>query len=882
MAWPKPQHCESCVGWSWGCDGYSRVSGDNHVPLLLVGESSGATEAKRGEPFVGKAGQVLTKAFRDASLNRNDYSITNLLRCKPPLNELKGASYERAALDSCRPLLNEAVAQCHPRIIVALGDVPLRELCAVPASQSEHRGYVLPSIYEGVSIIGTFHPSRIARGDWHLYPVLKHDIAVAARYAKHGIPTPLPTAYNLTPFLPEVAAYMDMLEANPSLVLSYDCETAEILGEAGPSDWRKKRIVQMQFSHAVGQAIVVPYEGFYIPLCKRIMAMGHTKLSWNGRLSDDLLLLANGFTIGGESYDAMLMWSHLQPSFSSGKDAKDGDDKGVPSRLLNLQSAVSFYYPFEPLYKTTMRAGIGHADAASWLEIRYGGARDTDLTLRLGLRYMRSLHSQGLWNGFYRYKHLLGQVLSDMSDRGLPIDRTEQRRLRQHIEWQEMLLERDLQGLIPKELKPVKVYKGWPADMRERVKADGKWVKCCKPTEFPSIAEQMGYEVNGSLIKRLPFNSGSPMQVLGYIQHQIDTVGHPWTMPLHIDTKKPSANKAGMEMLIALTDDAALKQIEKCKKVSKLKDYCGDKWRPAEDGRVHAEFRVGATATGQTTATNPPIQTYPKHYKPEDEWLVPTMQRIKAIIKAPPGYVMIETDLAGFHSRMQAFIAEDKDFYRLSNIDTHSFLAAHYVGVPDKDTLLQLDDATLTARLKEIKKEYDYERNYLCKRVSFLNQYGGQAEKAATILRLPRVQVEAILDINRKIFKPTFKDLPAKLEKMLRCNPRLVTPFGFPRTFWDGDPNQAMAFWVASPAHCVIQEAVIRLDERGALEKYGAFNLMHDAVWWCCPEDLADECIAVAHEEMERPSEVMVNSLGKFTCRADAKMGKDMNSLQDA
>jgi hypothetical protein len=437
--------------------------------------------------------------------------------------------------------------------------------------------------------------------------------------------------------------------------------------------------------------------------------------------------------------------------------------------------------------------------------------------------------------------------------------------------------------MIPAELKPVKEYKGWPKDLRESVKSRGLYVKRCTPMEFPEIVEALGYSLTDTgLIKPLPFNAGSSKQVISYIQHCVDTIGDPWYIPTHIDTKKPSANKAGMEALIDATDDAALKQIEKCKKIAKLKDYCGEKWLPEEDGCVHAEFRIGATGTGQTTATNPPIQTYPKHLKKEDEWLEPTMRMIKQIIKAPDGYVMIETDMRGFHARMQGFLAEDAAYYRLANLDAHSFSTAHYVGVEDRHQLLELDDAALMRRLKEIKCQYEYERNYMIKRISFLNQYGGGAEKAATILRIPRIEVEAILNMIKDLFKPTFRDLPAKIEQQLRANPRLVSPFGFPRFFWDGDANQAMAFWVANPAHCAIQDAVMRLDERGALEKYGAVNIMHDALWWCCPVELADECIEVAHEELGRPSEVLVNSLGPFHCAADAKWGPDMDSLVDA
>lgn len=885
----KLPHCRLCP-IAGSMTGFINMSGQGTTPLMIIGEGGGRTEAKQGKPFVGAAGQVLEKAIRMSGLNRDAYSITNLLHCQPPGNELRGAVYEREALDHCRCFLNDEVRERHPRIILALGEVPMRELSAIPVTQAEHRGYVLPSIYDGVKVIGSFHPSRILRGDWKLYGILMHDLRRADNLARNGIPEPLPTNYCLSPTVDDCCEFLRRLEADSSLLLSIDIETASILGEAESDNWKDKRIIQIQFSCAAGEALVVPFTDEFLDPIRSILLTSNPKVGWNSRLSDEVVLKANGFTVGGEFFDGMTMFSHLQPNFAGGKDANDDEDKGVPARLLNLQSAISFYYPWETPYKSLMRRGLKKDNELTrdelWEEVRVGGGRDVDLTWRIGDKLIATLKFQGFWDGYYRYKHRLGKVLTKMSERGLPIDRDRQQQLRTHIEAQERELEAELQGMIPDELKPTKAYKGFPKDLREAVKAAGLWVKCCKPIEFPDVAASLGYEVIGEngdcrLIKPLPFNAGSSKQVIGYIQHQVDTIGEPWFVPTHIDTKKPSANKAGMEALIDATDDQVLRHIEKCKKISKLKDYCGEKWEPESDGCVHAEFRIGATGTGQTTATNPPIQTYPKHLKKEDEWLKPTMRMIKSIIKAPDGYVMIETDMRGFHARMQGWLAEDAAYYRLANLDAHSFSTAHYVGVEDRHQLLQLDDHQLMKRLKEIKSQYEYERNYMIKRISFLNQYGGGADKAATILRIPRLEVEAILNMIKDLFKPTFRDLPDRIEEMLQRNPRLVTPFGFPRFFWDGDVNQAVAFWVANPAHCVIQDATIRLDERGALEKYGAVNIMHDALWWCCREELAEECIAVAHEELERASEVLVNSLGPFHCAADAKMGPDMDSLID-
>lgn len=899
---PLPKICIGCPLHSEH-KGFSRLEGDGSSGLMVVAESLGRAEERDALPLRPHApsGAVFQRAVKAAKLDRSTMTITNIIRCRAE------APYPPEAIAHCRQYLDAAIAERKPRLILALGDVPLKELSLVLGGISDLRGYALPSRY-GAPMLSTYHPSHLARGALGtLFGVFLHDLRRSAQLAERGIPAPLATNYNLTPSTAAVTRYIDRLRSDPSLPVAFDIETASILGEEEAESWKAKRPVQIQFSSAVGEALVVPWDA---EVAQTILGMKHDKYTWNGRSSDEVLLKALGIEIGGECYDAMLMLSHLQPSFSGGRDASDDEDKGVPARLLNLQSAVSFYYPTETPYKAVMRRGLEKGNALGreqlWEEVRLGGARDVDLTLRLGLRLRRTLERQGLWQGYYRYKHQLGKVLTRMSERGLPIDRERQEELRAHIEQQEQELEAELQTMIPDELKPFKSYVGWPKDLRERVKAEGLYVKCCKPVEFPEIVEAMGYTFagdngDGQLRKPLPFNASSSKQILAYIQYRVDEeqrsaasvrdgeleaiwgVTDPapprWFVPTHIDTKKPTTNKAGIEALIDATDDAVLKHIEKCKKVSKLKDYCSEKWKPEADARVHAEFRVGVTGTGQTTAINPPIQTYPKHFRKEDKWLEQTARMVKSTIRAPEGYVMIETDLAGFHARMQAFIAEDAAYYRLANLDTHSFLAAHYVGVPDKDALLELDDDALLKRLKEIKAQYDYERNYLCKRISFLNQYGGQAEKAATILRLPRIEVEAILDINRQIFKEAFRDLPDRLERMLKRSPRLVTPFGFPRYFWDGDLNQALAFWVASPAHCVIQNAVIRLDERGALEKYGACNLMHDSLWWCCPEGLAEECIAVAHEEMEQASDVLVNSLGAFTCRADAKWGPDMDSL---
>lgn len=871
--------------------------------MAIIGEAAGRHEAKDSLPFRphAAAGGLLQRLFRLSGLKREDFVIYNAIACQPQNNELVGMPYEAAALAHCRPNLDAVITEYRPRIILALGDVPLRELSTVSGSISELRGFVLPSIY-GCPLISTWHPSYLARGEkqgmMRLFGAFMHDIRRAVSYATYGIPNPLPTNYQLTPKLADVALFLGRLRNDPSLLVSVDVETGAILGWDESENWKEKRIVQIQFSCGEGEAIVIPFDDTFRELIQQILLTDNPKIGWYSRNSDEIVLRARGFSVKGDFFDGSAMFSHLQPGFSSGKDASDDEDKGVPARLLNLQSAISFYFPYEPLWKSQMRRALGtQVDVTDelWQDVRYGGARDADLTLRVGLKLIAALRAQNLWHGYYRYKHQLGIVLSKMSDRGLPIDRDEQLELAATIAETETALDAELQSMIPDQLKPLHPpdgYKGFPKDLREAVKAAGLWVKKCKATEFPDHAAALGYrlqpfdadgDIEYRLCKPLPFNSGSNKQILSYIQHRVDTVGRPWFIPLHIDTKKPSTNKASIESLIALTDDPALKQIEKCKKMTKLKDYTHGKWEPEADGRVHAEFRVGATATGQTTATNPPIQTYPKHVNPDDLWLVPIIKRIKTTIKAEAGHTMVEVDARGFHARVQGFLAGDADYYRLADSDLHSFNTAHYLKLPDAHQLRYLDDDALRQRLKEIKSQHSYERNFILKRIAFLRQFSGGAEKAATIMKIPVVEVMAIFNMMDELFKPTFKGFPASIEKQLRTNPRLTSQFGCIRYFWDQDLQQAVAFLPANSAHCHIQDALIRLDERGALDRYQAVNFVHDSVWYMCPTELVDECIAMTKEEFERPSDVLVSEkLGRFFVHADASVGPSMGELRDA
>ncbi len=342
--------------------GFSGLEGDGTSRLLVVAEALGGREERAGLPLRkdAPAGGVFQKALDVSGIDRSTLTLTNIVRCRPPGNELRGMPYERAAIAHCRQYLNEAVADTQPSLILALGDIPLRELSTVKGSISSLRGFVLPSIYN-IPMIATYHPSHLARGAFHLFGTFIHDVRRAHSYALHGVPEKLTTSYVLDPTNDDVVNYIDLLNSNRDLACAYDIETPSILGEVEPKDWREKVPNQIQFSSAAGTALVLPWEGDWIDAAKEILATPNPKLGWNDRLSDRLTLRGCGVCINGEQHDLMNAWAHLQPNFVSSKDAGSDEDKGVPARLMSLQACVSFYFPYEGPWKGMTQVAVREA-----------------------------------------------------------------------------------------------------------------------------------------------------------------------------------------------------------------------------------------------------------------------------------------------------------------------------------------------------------------------------------------------------------------------------------------------------------------------------------------------------------------------------------------
>ncbi len=132
--------------------------GDINAKIMFIGEGPGANEDSTGKPFVGKAGELLTKIIQNVLLiNRGDVYIANIVKCRPPNNRVPNEQ----EVASCLPYLKKQIEIINPKIIVTLGATAYNNLTNDTTPISKIRGEVLQ--YKNSKLIPTFHPSFLLR-----------------------------------------------------------------------------------------------------------------------------------------------------------------------------------------------------------------------------------------------------------------------------------------------------------------------------------------------------------------------------------------------------------------------------------------------------------------------------------------------------------------------------------------------------------------------------------------------------------------------------------------------------------------------------------------------------------------------------------------------
>ena len=132
-------------------------TGNLNSELVFVGEAPGADEDIQGEPFVGRAGELLTKIIKSMGYNRKDVYIANIIKCRPPGNR----NPESDEIKTCEPFLIKQLSIIKPKVICALGTFASQTLLKTQDRISLLRGRF--HMYEGIKLMPTFHPAYLLR-----------------------------------------------------------------------------------------------------------------------------------------------------------------------------------------------------------------------------------------------------------------------------------------------------------------------------------------------------------------------------------------------------------------------------------------------------------------------------------------------------------------------------------------------------------------------------------------------------------------------------------------------------------------------------------------------------------------------------------------------
>ena len=131
--------------------------GNPNADLMFIGEAPGRDEDIQGEPFVGRAGQLLTDIIKAMKLTRDQVYIANVIKCRPPENR----NPEPDELDACRPFIRRQVELIQPKVIVTLGRFGLQSLTGKSYGIMATRGQWLD--YDGIKLMPTYHPAYLLR-----------------------------------------------------------------------------------------------------------------------------------------------------------------------------------------------------------------------------------------------------------------------------------------------------------------------------------------------------------------------------------------------------------------------------------------------------------------------------------------------------------------------------------------------------------------------------------------------------------------------------------------------------------------------------------------------------------------------------------------------
>lgn len=595
----------------------------------MVGEAPGFHEDEQGIPFIGNAGEEINRILSEVGLNRDDFYVTNSVKCRPPQNKTPGKVQIRA----CRTYLEQEIKAVKPEYIFTLGATAFQTTTG-KAKITENRGQKIWSDEFNCWIVPTYHPAMILRNP-KLRPVLKSDAFMLSNLIKGVVAeTTGIKVHQIKDWFSLRKLGKKLAETTKETAYDFELQNLDI---RNAKVWCLAIAKLTKSGRGVGWLIPIehpesPFKGNPQRVYKYLRAYFESrssKVAQNGKF-DNKVLRVKGI-VPYQKHDTLLQTYLLDENtpnsleYNSQARYGEGKDKGIS------------FDPPSPL-KTMGKYCV----------------RDAVLTLKLNKDQLKDLKEDE--RVYKLYRHLLmpaSRVFETVELNGLWVNQKRLKVATRVVLRKLVKLERRLNRLIPN---------NWPYQWK-RYKRD------------PSRDYQM------------PFNWGSTKQISSLLFGKRAEGGlgirHPRTIPDKIKFTASGALATGEAVLVHLSD--------RHKVISLLIEYKGwlkkytgflKPWAERMDrktSRLYTTFKLHGTVTGRLSASD---KTY--RFNPQQ---IPRDPLLRGIFGAPPGKVFIEADYSQVELRVAAFISGEKTMLRAFRLgqDIHLLTACNITGKRPED-----------------------------------------------------------------------------------------------------------------------------------------------------------------------------------------------------
>ena len=390
--------------------------GCSTAKLLICGEAPGQREEEQGTPFVGPTGDLVDSCLRVAGISRNDVYLTNVVKVRPPNNEIKRLSEIGYKIEDFLPQLWAEIEAISPNCILALGGTALHALCGLNGIQN-YRGSILPNIHSGLpKVVPTIHPASMLHEDkemknWKVLQYIKFDFIRAAKqslFKELCLPQrSLLIARNSLDFIRFLERNQHHEEA------SRDVETFKTIPLCvgiSFTPWEAMSVPLFNHITATNPDGIPLHDQLYIwKLLSQFFSDTRIKLVEQNAKFDDRI--CEDVSLGGQVYfDTMLAWHTLYPE--------------MPKKLSFITSILTD----EPYYKDEGKEYNPRKDKFDRLLLY--NAKDAVVTIEIMQKEIHLLQTLGL-ECFFRDRMMpLHKLYYDLEHRGILIDEAIRKELR--------------------------------------------------------------------------------------------------------------------------------------------------------------------------------------------------------------------------------------------------------------------------------------------------------------------------------------------------------------------------------------------------------------------------------------------------------------------